>query len=86
MIKIYSKQFENRIEWYKEGTSILHREDGPAVEYSDGRKYWYQHGKLHRLDGPAAEYISGIKNYYLNNKLYPNINSDEGWIIFQIIN
>ena len=23
----------------------LHREDGPAVEYSDGHKEWYLHGK-----------------------------------------
>ena len=28
-----------------------HREDGPAVEYSNGRKYWYLNGKLYRERG-----------------------------------
>ena len=23
----------------------LHREDGPAIEYSDGTKLWFLHGK-----------------------------------------
>ena len=30
-------------EWYLNGK--LHREDGPAVEYSYGTKYWYLNGK-----------------------------------------
>ena len=25
--------------------TILHREDGPAFEYTDGEKYWYLNGK-----------------------------------------
>ena len=25
--------------WFKNG--VLHREDGPAVQYPDGRQYWY---------------------------------------------
>ena len=29
--------------WTKEG--IIHREDGPALEYNDGLKYWYIDGK-----------------------------------------
>jgi len=24
---------------------LIHREDGPAVEYSNGSKYWYLNGK-----------------------------------------
>ena len=31
----------------------LHREDGPAVIYPDGTKFWYVNGHRHRLDGPA---------------------------------
>ena len=28
--------------YYKDADmTILHREDGPAVEYTDGAKYWY---------------------------------------------
>jgi|JI10StandDraft_1071094.scaffolds.fasta_scaffold2634791_2 hypothetical protein len=28
--------------WYKNNN--LHREDGPAIEYADGTKYWYLEG------------------------------------------
>jgi len=42
----------------------LHREDGPAVEYANGNKYWYQHGKKHREDGPAVEDANGNKCWY----------------------
>ena len=30
-----------------------HRINKPALIYSDGTEYWYNHGKLHREDGPA---------------------------------
>ena len=46
----------------------LHREDGPAIEYSDGTKYWYLNGKLHREYGPAFEYVDGTKRWYLNGE------------------
>ena len=49
--------------WYKDG--ILHREDGPAVEYTDGTKQWYRDGKLHREDGPAVEWVNGATDWYL---------------------
>lgn len=44
------------------------REDGPAVEWSNGDKSWYLNGKLHREDGPATEYADGDKEWYLNGK------------------
>ena len=32
--------------YYKdEACNILHREDGPAVEWINGIKYWYMNGK-----------------------------------------
>jgi hypothetical protein len=46
----------------------LHREDGPALEYSNGDKAWYINDKLHRLYGPAVERTSGYKAWYLNEK------------------
>jgi len=62
-VKVYS----DRTEWYNlEGQR--HRDSGPAIEYSNGGKYWYQHGKLHRDDGPAIEYASGYKEWYLEGK------------------
>lgn len=54
--------------WYFEGE--LHRQDGPAVEYSDGTKFWYRNGKRHREDGPAIEYSNGTKIWYLEGKLH----------------
>ena len=44
----------------------LHRDDGPAVEYTDGSKYWYQNGLRHRTDGPAIECADGTKRWYIN--------------------
>ena len=55
--------------WYNEDNK-LHREDGPAVEYSDGEKYWYLNGKRHREDGPAIEYANGDKSWYIDDKLH----------------
>ena len=47
---------------------IRHREDGPAVEYTNGHKSWYIDGKLHREDGPAVECVDGSKVWYINGK------------------
>ena len=33
--------------YYNENNE-LHREDGPAVEYASGNKYWFKNGKRHR--------------------------------------
>ena len=52
--------------WYL--NNMLHREDGPAIEYAGGDKFWYLNDKLHREDGPAIEYASGTKLWYLNGK------------------
>jgi hypothetical protein len=45
-----------------------HREDGPAVEWTDGSKEWWINGEYHREDGPAIEYPNGTKQWYLNGK------------------
>lgn len=52
--------------WFKDG--LLHREDGPAVEWFNVDKWWYIDGKLHREDGPAIEYYSGYILWYINGK------------------
>ncbi len=64
------KVFDDRTEWYKSCTDILHRENGPAIELADGDKYWYKGGKKHRLDGPAIEYANGEKLWYIEGKKY----------------
>jgi len=86
MDNIYKKISGGHISWYKEETDVRHREDGPAIEWNNGTKHWYQNGELHRVDGPAVEYWNGDKEYWLYDKRYPNIKADEEWIIFQIIN
>jgi FtsP/CotA-like multicopper oxidase with cupredoxin domain len=48
--------------------TILHREDGPALEWYDGSKFWAINGKYHRLDGPAIEWANGDKSWYINGK------------------
>jgi hypothetical protein len=50
--------------------TILHREDGPAVEYSNGERAWYVDGKLHRLDGPAIEHADGSKSWLVDGKYH----------------
>ena len=51
---------------YYNHANQLHREDGPAIEYSDGAKCWYRNGKLHREDGPAVIYHNGTRKWMLN--------------------
>ncbi len=63
------KEFNNRIEYLNE-LGQLHRRDGPALEYSDGNRFWYLDGKLHRENGPAVEYSDGTHYWFLNGKLH----------------
>jgi hypothetical protein len=52
--------------WYKD--DLLHRDDGPAIEWDNGTKFWFKNNQLHREDGPAVECVSGDKSWYLNGK------------------
>jgi len=63
--------------WYLNG--ILHREDGPAVEYIDGSKLYYLNEKLHREDGPAIEYADGTKVWWLNGKFIAGGERPQNW-------
>ena len=70
----YIKITENgkKIYYKDKEMTIIHREDGPAVEFTDGYKAWYINGKRHREDGPAieyvseTEYVSGTKEWFIN--------------------
>ena len=53
--------------WYNE-SNLLHREDGPAIEWANGDKYYLINDKRHREDGPAVECSNGDKSYYINDK------------------
>jgi hypothetical protein len=52
----------------KEGN--LNRIDGPALEFYNGDKHWYQNDLLHRLDGPAIDRADGEKLWYKNGKMH----------------
>ena len=66
----YYKGGKLRIEdnFYYLKNNIFHREDGPAIEWANGKKEWYLNGKRHRTDGPAIEYPSGTKSWWINGK------------------
>ena len=51
---------------YYNSADQLHRTNGPAVEWRNGTKSWYQYGLRHRTDGPAIEYLDGTKVWYIN--------------------
>lgn len=46
-----------------------HRDDGPAIEWFDGTKEWYQNGLRHRIDGPAVESIH-TNRWFQHGKLH----------------
>ena len=54
--------------WYRNAMGQLHRDDGPAVEYADGGKLWFQNNRLHRTNGPAVECSSGRKEWWLSGR------------------
>jgi hypothetical protein len=67
---IYRVEVEAGItSWFNE-YGQRHREDGPAIEWSDGHKEWYRNGQLHREDGPAVEWADGTKYWYRNNQCH----------------
>ena len=51
--------------WYLNGR--LHREDGPAIEYTNGESHWVVHSKSHRLDGPAVILANGETKWFIND-------------------
>jgi len=50
--------------------NILHRVDGPAIEWFDGEKEWCFNGETHRINGPAIERSDGSKWWYFDNVKY----------------
>lgn len=54
--------------YYKKGTTIPHREDGPAIELANGYREWAFNGWVHREDGPAIERANGSKEWWFGGK------------------
>jgi len=72
--------FDDDIQYYK--GYIIHREDGPAIEWDEGDEEWIVNGKLHREDGPALTWCNQNK-WWLNNKQY---SKEEYWNIINLRN
>ena len=51
--------------YYYNDLNQYHREDGPAIEETNGNKCWYRNGQYHREDGPAVEFADGRKEYWI---------------------
>ena len=79
---IFKFTFDDAIRFYKNGR--LHREDGPAIIYSSGSKFWYLNGLRHRESGPAVTIYSGDNYWYFKDKTYSTHNeiTNESWLIF----
>ena len=57
--------------WYNEAGRFHRDNDLPAIERTDGSKYWYKNNKIHRDNNlPAIEHANGDKAWYLNNVCY----------------
>ena len=54
--------------WYYNSANQLHRDEGPAIEYPNGNKEWWQNGQRHRVDGPAITRADGSKAWCINGK------------------
>ncbi len=58
------------VEEWRNSNGYYHNENGPAVIWSNGTKFWYIEGRRHREDGPAIEWFDGKQNWYLNGVFY----------------
>jgi len=74
----YFNKVEDEI-WVQDGK--YHREDGPAVIWSNGPQFWFQNGEYHREDGPAIMWNNGDKEFWLYDIPYPQIKNDVLWRI-----
>ena len=54
--------------YYKKGTTIIHREDGPALITPKGSLHWIVNNISHRIDGPAKIYYNGDKAWYISGE------------------
>lgn len=65
----YIEKTPSRTLYFKDKEmTLLHREDGPAVEWDDGDKAWFIDGNRHRVDGPAVMSANGSKEWWINGK------------------
>lgn len=47
---------------------VYHNDNGPAIIFKNGDKFWYNNGKVHRIDGAAIEFEDGPKRWFYEGK------------------
>ena len=65
---------ENITTWYK--NKLIHRDDGPDIEYLNGSKEYWVNGNLHRENGPAIitdRYMAWYRNGQLHRENGPAV-------------
>lgn len=67
-MKSYLSRSIDGIDRYYNEFGLLHREDGPAIIYSDGMQCWYYNGQKHRENGPAVIHPDEVKSWWLHGK------------------
>ena len=55
--------------WCFAGTSVSHREDGPAIIRPNVYQAWCRYGQYHRTDGPAIMYENGKRFWWVDGKV-----------------
>jgi hypothetical protein len=65
---LYVLRISYSTRYYKDKDhTILHREDGPALEYSKGSLLWLQNDNYHRMDGPSAIDPDGFREWFIDH-------------------
>ena len=59
--------------YYYNSAGQLHRDEGPAVIYTNGNCEWWQSGQLHRRNGPALEHANGTRCWFLYGRIYSEL-------------
>jgi hypothetical protein len=74
--------------YYKVGTQVLHRVDGPAVTYLNQYTAWYFEGQYHCETGPALVFNGGSKSWYIHGMRHRTdgpaieyVNGNKCWFI-----
>ena len=74
--------------WTHYVNGVIHCEDGPAIEYSDGDLQWVFNGKTHRIGGPAYIGKNGTQFWSVNGKYHRedgpatiNHNGEKHWYL-----
>lgn len=60
----------NLLKYHTANGEIIHREDGPAINFDNKEKWWIVNGKKHRIDGPAVKHFDGSEEWWIDGKLH----------------